>query len=296
MGFLRRLFGVRDDAAVPAHEQPSFSRSAKKGRAQGRVSMSVSTGNDQPLVQLTGTTTFAKVAIAALARRHGIVGSGYLETTGSLQREPDNAADPHAVVVLVDGERIGYLPGYIARTQVITAKGARAIQVQIFYEMLPRGLRAEAWTWLGDGLPQWQWSSSNRPPMSSKAKAAAHQDSINEMVDEALAEGGTRASSFEAGMVNGVHYLQLIEPIKQLKRDGRLEEALVLCTAAIEGAENAREGREPAPGYTEQAAIIHRKLGHRDEEIAVLRRWLKVCPPEHREGSRIKERLDKLVG
>lgn len=115
------------------------------------------------------------------------------------------------------------------------------------------------------------------------------------MVQDALAGGGPRAISFEAGMVNGIHYLELVEPIKQLKRDGRLVEALALCTAAIEGAENGREGREPAPWYTEQAAIIHRKLGHRDEEAAVLRRWLKVCPPERREGSQIKARLDKMV-
>jgi tetratricopeptide (TPR) repeat protein len=116
------------------------------------------------------------------------------------------------------------------------------------------------------------------------------------MVVQALAGGGARAASFEAGMVNGVHYLQLVEPIKQLKREGRLTEALELCEAAITGAEAAREGREPAPWYTEQAAIIYRKLGQRDNEIAVLSRWLQACPSERREGSRIKERLDKISG
>jgi hypothetical protein len=86
-----------------------------------------------------------------------------------------------------------------------------------------------------------------------------------------------------------------VEPIKQLKRDGRLDDALVLCYAAIQGAEAPREGRDPAPWYTEQAAIIRRKLRQRDEEIAVLRRWVAVCPAERREGSRIKDRLDKLT-
>ena len=73
-----------------------------------------------------------------------------------------------------------------------------------------------------------------------------------------------------------------------------MEDALVLCYAAIDGAEANREGREPAPWYTEQAAIIHRKLGQRDKEIAALERWLAACPPERRDGSRIKERLSKL--
>jgi hypothetical protein len=97
-------------------------------------------------------------------------------------------------------------------------------------------------------------------------------------------------------MVNGVHYLQLIEPIKQLKREERLDEALTLCYAAIDGAEAGREGREPAPWYTEQAAIIHRKLGQKDQEVAVLERWLRACPADRRENSGIAQRLDKLRG
>lgn len=52
----------------------------------------------------------------------------------------------------------------------------------------------------------------------------------------------------------------------QLKRDGRLEEALALCYKAIEAAEGNAGGREPAPWYTEQAAIVHRKLSQADEE------------------------------
>lgn len=112
---------------------------------------------------------------------------------------------------------------------------------------------------------------------------------------ESLAEGGPRANTLRSGLVNGVHYLELVEPIKQLKRDGRLQEALELCLAAAEAAEAAREGREPAPWYSEQAAIIHRKLGQRAEEIAVLTRWLIACPPERREGSRIQARLAKIA-
>ena len=114
------------------------------------------------------------------------------------------------------------------------------------------------------------------------------------MVQEALAGGGTRAIQFKRGLVDSVHYLELVEPIKQLKRDGRLDEALVLCYKAIEAAEKDAGGREPAPWYTEQAAIVHRKLSQKDEEIVVLKRWLAKCPKAHRSGSRIAERLTKL--
>jgi hypothetical protein len=88
--------------------------------------------------------------------------------------------------------------------------------------------------------------------------------------------------------------LELVEPIKQLKREGRLQEALVVCYKAIKAAESDRGGREPAPWYTEQAAIVHRKLGQKDEEIAVLNRWLDSTPKSRRAGSRIAERLAKL--
>lgn len=291
MGILRKLFGGSRDASN------SVVQTAQRAALpQPRVQVTTSMVVAQDLVQLTGTTTFAKDAITLLAERHQIAAGGYLETGGIIQREPENPADPHAIAVHVEGEKIGYLPGYLARAIDLPNGGARTVQVQIFTELLPKGLRAEAWAWLGGGSAKWQYSETARPPLSTRAKVAAHQTSIDQMVADALAGGGDRAESFQRGMVGGVHYLQLVEPIKQLKREGRLDDALVLCYAAIEGAEGAREGREPAPFYTEQAAIIHRKLGQRDKEAAVLRRWLAYCPPERRKGSSIKERLDKLTG
>jgi len=295
MGLLKRLFGRDDEARAGSSTAMVSAPQPPRASDAPRVEINYSVGGEQDLVKLTGTTTFAREAVTRLAERHGIDVGGYLETAGTLQREPDNPADPTAVAVHVEGEKIGYLPGYLTRYFDLSADGARTAQVQIFTEMLPKGLRAEAWAWLAEGEPEWQWTEFNRPPLSPGAKVADHQAGIDKMVADALAGGGSRAQSFAGGMVNGVHYLQLVEPIKQLKRDGRLEDALVLCTAAIQGAEAARESREPAPWYTEQAAIIYRRLGRGDDEIAVLRRWLAVCPPERREGSRIKERLDKLT-
>lgn len=64
---------------------------------------------------------------------------------------------------------------------------------------------------------------------------------------------------------------------------------------AINGAEQDRDGREPTPWYTEQAAIVHRKLGEYDQEIAVLERWLHITPPDRRSGSAIAERHQKCL-
>lgn len=280
MGILDRILGRSGEQPAPdgggRHDQPAPDR----GFAG--------------LVKLSGTTTICRSAMSALAERHGIADGGYLELPGSLQREPNNEVDANAVAVLVEGERVGYLPGYLTSEVDIPIDGSQTIRVQIFTELVPKGLRAEAWAWLGPEQPKWAWTEAKRPPMSSKAKAEASHAQSSNMVRDALASGGDRAAQFEAGMVKGVHYLELVEPIKQLKREGRLEEALVLSYAGIEGAEGERDGRAPAPWYSEQAAIILRKLGRRDEELAVLERWLAVCPPQFREGSRIAERVAKL--
>ena len=250
----------------------------------------------QGLVKLAGTTTFAKEAAAALMGRHQQREDGRLETDAFLRREPDNAADPQAVAVHVEGQRVAYLPGYLAARLPAAPGEAQPVKVQLFSELTPKGLRVEGWAWLGGELPQWQWSASKRPPLNAQAKRVAQQQERSTMVRHALAEGGRRAHEFDMGMVRGVHYLELIEPIKQLKRENRYAEALELCYAAIKGAEKGRAGREPAPWYTEQAAIVHRQLGERDKEISVLKRWLRVCPPERREGSSIQQRLNKLTG
>ncbi len=111
------------------------------------------------------------------------------------------------------------------------------------------------------------------------------------MVREALQGEGEQAQQFRRGRVDGIHYLELVKPIKQLKREGRLAEALVLC---YEAAKRDSGGWEPAPCYTEQAAVVHRKLGQRAEEIAVLKMWMHSCPKSRGAGSRIAERLAKL--
>jgi hypothetical protein len=244
-------------------------------------------------VELAGTTTFTKDVVAALAERHSLGTRGYYEGPAQLQREPDNPADRHAVAVIVEGEKVGYLPSPAARATRLSLGVGAPVSYQL--HVLREGkLRAKAFVWLGDGPPEWLHTEDDPPALTTSERANESHRDVSGMVREALEGGGARAAQFKRGVVDGVHYLELVEPIKQLKREGRLEEALVLCYKAIEAAERDAGGREPAPGYTEQAAIIHRKLSQKDEEIAVLKRWLAKCPKAHRNGSQIGERLAKL--
>jgi tetratricopeptide (TPR) repeat protein len=229
-----------------------------------------------------------------LADRYALPERGFLEVEARLQREPDNPVDAEAVAIVVEGEKVGNLPSYAARSFPLPEGASVGVPYQLHV------LRGEKWAgkafvWLGRGKPQWMYSASNPPPLASRERTLATAKRQSHMVKEALEGGGERAQQFQRGMYQGVHYLQLIEPIKQLKRENRLEEALALCYQAINGAEQDREGREPAPWYTEQAAIVHRKLGENDQEIAVLERWLNITPPDRRSGSAIAERHQKCL-
>jgi hypothetical protein len=267
-----------------------FARARNSGE-QIDISVSISTGD---LVEIAGTTTFAKEGAIDAAARHADRTNGYAEVRGVVVGAASEERAPTADV-LVDGVRIGALPGYLAQELTLKPGLSFPVIVQLLSENGPTGRRVDAWAWLGPGAPRWRYGPSSRPPTTTEERAKETHDESRRMVAEGLAAGGTRAEQFRAGMVDGFHYLELVEPIKQLKREGRLDEALQLCYLAIQGAENARNGREPAPAYTIDAAIIHRKLKQRDEEIAVLQRWIDHCPPKRRAGSQIAARLAKLT-
>lgn len=244
-------------------------------------------------VEMTGTTTVGAEALVNVFATYGLGGGGLLEERGQLVAEPSNPADPNAVAVHVLGSRIGYVPGYVARTLQLSR--SLDCQVQLWGSTTVKGLRVRGWVAVGTHSPVWPYTKANPPAVTVDERRAEEAANTTYMVDEALGGGGERAEQFKKGMVGRLHYLETVEPIKQFKREGRLTEALELCYGAITAAEKSREGREPAPWYTEQAAIIHRKLGQRDMEVAVLRRWLEACPPERREGSPIQLRLEKLT-
>lgn len=252
---------------------------------------------EDPLLPLSGTTTTCAASVAALVGRRRLVAPGYLEETAVLQREPDNQVDTDAVAVLVEGERVGYLPGWAAARLALPSGAATPARVQLFTALQDGAVRAVGWVWLGEGTPEWRYDATHRAPVTREEKRASDHARSRAMVTEAMSGGVERAAQFAAGMVNGVHYLELVEPIKQLKREGRLEEALELCYAAIAGAENdavTNGWSAPAPAYTEHAAIILRKLKRPDEEAAVLRRYLARLPEERRGTSPFAARLAKL--
>lgn len=84
---------------------------------------------------------------------------------------------------------------------------------------------------------------------------------------------------------------------QDLDKSGRTDEALALIGALITAAEQEAvvSGREPAPAYTERAAIIHRKRKDYAAEIAVIERWMNACPPEKRGPGATQEKLHQRL-
>lgn len=293
MGFLDWITNRKQPSNVVARGSETMNGGSSMSRPVKTMRVTVTAGST-PLVQVTGTTTFAKAGAVALVDRRGLPDRTELLIQGSLQREPENIADHNAVAVFADGEKIGYLPSYVASELSISTHGSASVSLQVFCLRAGSKTRVEAWAWLEGGRPKWKYGPSTIPPLTPEEKRTSEHRGRRDMVQDALGGGGQRAEQFKTGMVDGIHYLESVEPIKQLKREGKLEEALTLCYIAIEGAERAREGSSPAPWYTEQAAIIHRKLGQKDQEIAVLERWLRATPPKHRGQNSISDRLAKI--
>lgn len=129
------------------------------------------------------------------------------------------------------------------------------------------------------------------------------------------------ADEYDAGFVRGKHFLKWGEALQALKRDGRLEEALALVMEIIDATEREQAveaqnaavrakcfgqspgdyaPRETPPGWTEQAAIILRKMGRLEDELAVIDRWIDHAGDQNRwvgtTQPKLLERRGKVVG
>ncbi|WP_203896093.1 hypothetical protein [Actinoplanes xinjiangensis] len=122
------------------------------------------------------------------------------------------------------------------------------------------------------------------------------EDTFTPTADSIVASSASIVKT-SAGYVRGRHYTEWNDDVRTLKRSGELEAALELLYECIEAAERDRGGREPAPWYTHEAAIIHRKRGEIPLEVAVMERWERACPPPERGPgamqAKIADRLEK---
>jgi hypothetical protein len=99
----------------------------------------------------------------------------------------------------------------------------------------------------------------------------------------------------EPGFVDGRHYTEWVDSVRQLRRGGDDGAALKLLEKLMRATlqETAATGLPPAPWYFEQAAIIHRKAQDPAAEVAVLKRFLAGMPSGFEVPPQIPDRLRK---
>ena len=101
----------------------------------------------------------------------------------------------------------------------------------------------------------------------------------SEMMENVIDEFNSEQSQIkEAGSVDGFHYTEYVEHIKQLKREKKHQEAIDLLLKLVDATESeAKEaggGWGVAPWYYEQLAILYRKEKRYADEIAILERYM----------------------
>lgn len=86
-----------------------------------------------------------------------------------------------------------------------------------------------------------------------------------------------QAPTGNSGTVDGKHYTDFVERVKQLKRERRHDEAISLLLKLVDATESesreAGRGLGVAPWYYEQLAIIYRKEKRYADEVSILERY-----------------------
>lgn len=99
----------------------------------------------------------------------------------------------------------------------------------------------------------------------------------------------------KAAQALGRHYCDWVEPIKELKRQGQLDEAeriLLACVDAVER-ESDITSYGAAPWYYEQLAIIYRQQDRLTDEVTILERCMNQRHAKGASGEKMTVRLVK---
>lgn len=88
-------------------------------------------GNEEEYTFDVVGESFQRDHLVQLIKRHNLTDSGELYTTATLKLEPENVFDPTAVMVVVEGLQVGYIPKSLSgeMSDYIKAKGGKTLQV-----------------------------------------------------------------------------------------------------------------------------------------------------------------------
>lgn len=176
------------------------------------------------------------------ARAFAESGGGWLE----FERDAANQHDANAIRIigctkgLIFGTTrrfLGYVPSEVAKA---------VVQAGYWVQVQPRLLK----TWVGD-------------------------TGFVEILFQLLGPKGKKYDVRQATRPTGGHYTNSVDRVKQLIQAERFDEAVQLLLKAVSATEReaAKEKTGVAPWYYEKLAMIYRKQGRPDAEVAILERF-----------------------
>lgn len=190
----------------------------------------------------------------------------------ALVAEPENPYDEHAVAVISEAGRVGYLPREDARRFGPTLRALR----QAGYDG-------------GASRALLNGGTRDKPSLGVTLCIAYPEDCELHL--------GLRAPDGKpaAGRVRGRHYTDYVDEVKVLRRDDRDDTAEALLLELVEATEEEARalGTGAAPWYYEQLAIIYRKRKHVDAEIQILERYSAQPPAPGAGPEKLAQRLAK---
>lgn len=144
-----------------------------------------------------------------------------------------------------------------------------------------------------------QWSKAQKSivaerkaerKVARKAEEASKAEDRRQVAAARKAEEAIKPVIYSsAEIVRGRPYVEWVEPLKQMNREGRYEESKALLREIVEAAEqqSREEGSQLPPAYYEMLAIIFRREKNYDAEVAVLERYTAL----ETRGGRLDTRL-----
>lgn len=209
-------------------------------------------------------------------------GGHHYACIATLVAEPTNPHDHNAVAVQVDGMTVGYLsrgraPSYSPVLRRLASQGFVAACDAEIRGGWDRGGGDQGSFGITLFLASPTHCHPDDPPPPAKASASR--------LENAPRTGASSSPRLDAGNVQGRHYTDWVEAVKDLKRLGHLEQARNLLTELCDAAEReaAVTGHVIPPWYFEQHTIVCRKLKDPDGELAILKRY--VSSPRSRPGA-----------
>lgn len=203
-----------------------------------------------------------------------------LETSAVLREFYPPGKRYSLVAVYVGGRLIGYVSGGLYLEQLLevlhnpaVANKTAVVRCRIYAQDNPK------WSCRAT-LGPYESVVASLEDTQAAAEGRANQAAMAALRQERLAAGGAEAFAQSQRLVRGMDFVEWVEPIKQMRRDGDDDSALQVLMECIHAAERdaVANGWQPPPWYTEQAGIILRKRGDHAAEVALLERYLASCP------------------